>query len=81
VSEATDGDRERVDETTGAADPTTPDDPTTPADPTEAADSTSDEERAAETAAPREHLADVEDGCGCAEVWEHLSEQRAAGDD
>jgi hypothetical protein len=24
----------------------------------------------------REHLADVEDGCGCAEVWEHLSEQR-----
>jgi len=24
----------------------------------------------------QEHLADVEDGCGCAEVWEHLSEQR-----
>ena len=23
------------------------------------------------------HLAEVEDGCGCAEVWEHLSEQRA----
>jgi hypothetical protein len=23
-----------------------------------------------------DHLADVEDGCGCAEVWEHLSEQR-----
>lgn len=23
-----------------------------------------------------EHLADVPDGCGCAEVWEHLSEQR-----
>lgn len=22
------------------------------------------------------HLADVPDGCGCAEVWEHLSEQR-----
>ncbi len=22
------------------------------------------------------HLADVEDGCGCAEVWEHLSERR-----
>jgi 2-phosphosulfolactate phosphatase len=22
------------------------------------------------------HLDDVEDGCGCAEVWEHLSEQR-----
>ena len=25
-----------------------------------------------------EHLADMEDGCGCAEVWEHLSEQRAS---
>ena len=24
-----------------------------------------------------EHLADIEDGCGCAEVWEHLSAQRA----
>lgn len=23
-----------------------------------------------------EHLEDVEDGCGCAEIWEHLSEQR-----
>jgi len=23
------------------------------------------------------HLDDVEDGCGCAEVWEHLSEERA----
>ena len=22
------------------------------------------------------HLDSVEDGCGCAEVWEHLSEQR-----
>jgi len=22
------------------------------------------------------HLAGVEDGCGCAEVWEHLSERR-----
>jgi hypothetical protein len=27
-----------------------------------------------------DHLSDVEDGCGCAEVWEHLSEQRAADD-
>lgn len=26
----------------------------------------------------REHLDDLEDGCGCAEVWEHLSERRAA---
>lgn len=24
----------------------------------------------------REHLQDVDDGCGCAEVWEHMSEQR-----
>lgn len=22
------------------------------------------------------HLEDVDDGCGCAEVWEHLSEKR-----
>ena len=22
------------------------------------------------------HLTDVEDGCGCTEVWEHLSEHR-----
>ena len=25
-----------------------------------------------------EHLTDVEDGCGCAEVWEHLSDQRSS---
>jgi len=24
----------------------------------------------------RAHLAGVSDGCGCAEVWDHLSEQR-----
>lgn len=23
-----------------------------------------------------DHLADVEDGCGCVEVWEHLSAER-----
>lgn len=23
------------------------------------------------------HLDDVGDGCGCAEIWEHLSERRA----
>mgnify|MGYP000509956917 CR=1 FL=1 len=30
-----------------------------------------------------DHLDDVEDGCGCTEIWEHLSEQRddAAADD
>ncbi len=25
----------------------------------------------------RAHLESVADGCGCAEVWEHLSERRA----
>jgi hypothetical protein len=25
-----------------------------------------------------DHLDDMEDGCGCAEVWEHLSERRDA---
>lgn len=24
-----------------------------------------------------EHLADVEEGAGCTEIWEHLSERRA----
>jgi len=23
------------------------------------------------------HLEDVEDGCGCTEMWEHTSDQRA----
>ena len=23
------------------------------------------------------HFDDIEDGCGCAEVWEHLSDRRA----
>lgn len=32
-------------------------------------------------AAERSHLEDMEDGCGCTEVWEHLSEQREAGAD
>jgi hypothetical protein len=30
--------------------------------------STTDDDRA--------HLEGVDDGCGCAEVWEHLSERR-----
>ena len=25
-----------------------------------------------------EHVADLPDGCGCTEIWEHLSERRAA---
>jgi len=48
-----------------------------------------DEQQIAETAVADEsesnegahaedaHLADVDDGCGCTEVWEHLSENRA----
>lgn len=36
-----------------------------------------DEER---DAADADHLDSVEDGCGCTEIWEHLSEQRAADD-
>ena len=31
-----------------------------------------DESREVDTS----HLDDVEDGCGCAEVWEHLSDER-----
>ncbi len=23
-----------------------------------------------------DHLADVDDGCGCTEIWEHMSDQR-----
>jgi hypothetical protein len=41
---------------------------------------TAEEEEEVDTS----HLDDVEDGCGCAEVWEHLSEGReaeAAADD
>ena len=35
---------------------------------------TPDEEQATD------HLDDVEDGCGCTEIWEHLSERREADD-
>jgi hypothetical protein len=28
----------------------------------------------------RAHLADVEDGCGCTEIWEHMSENRDTAD-
>ncbi|HET7323360.1 MAG TPA: hypothetical protein VFJ06_03425 [Halococcus sp.] len=30
--------------------------------------------------AEREHVQSVPDGCGCAEIWEYLSEQRATED-
>jgi len=32
-----------------------------------------------DTDADRAHLDGIEDGCGCAEVWEHLSERRGEG--
>ena len=36
---------------------------------------------AEEAAEDRAHLSELPDGCGCAEVWEHLSERREAGAD
>ena len=33
------------------------------------------------TEAEADHLADLADGCGCAEVWEHLSEHRESDAD
>lgn len=36
----------------------------------------SSEQDAEEEEDIREHLQNVEDGCGCAEIWEHLSEER-----
>lgn len=45
--------------------------PVTPSERTDEADETDDAERT-----DGSHLDSVEDGCGCAEVWEHLSEQR-----
>lgn len=28
-----------------------------------------------------DHLSDVDDGCGCAEIWEYLSEHRESASD
>jgi hypothetical protein len=36
-------------------------------------DATTDQ---ADKAVETDHLDDMDDGCGCAEVWEHLSENR-----
>jgi hypothetical protein len=41
-------------------------------------DASDDPER---DAADSDHLDDVEDGAGCAEIWERLSEQREAARD
>lgn len=37
-------------------------------------------ESAQETSPADAHLAEVEAGCGCVEVWEYLSERREASD-
>ncbi|MFB6139263.1 MAG: hypothetical protein ABEJ26_02365 [Halosimplex sp.] len=42
----------------------------------QAADEESQVEPDDEPEVDTSHLDDVEDGCGCAEVWEHLSEGR-----
>lgn len=34
------------------------------------------EEPGEDTERERVHLSDVEDGAGCTEIWEHLSERR-----
>ena len=39
------------------------------------AQQSSREDEAAEEPAT-DHLDDIEDGCGCTEIWEHLSENR-----
>ncbi|EMA43220.1 MULTISPECIES: hypothetical protein [Halococcus] len=42
----------------------------------------SDPEPAEEQREPNtDHLDDVDDGCGCTEIWEHLSEEREANAD
>jgi hypothetical protein len=39
------------------------------------------EEEADETDRDDDHLADVPDGAGCTEIWEHLAERREADED
>jgi hypothetical protein len=34
-----------------------------------------------DTDRPDDHLEDVNDGCGCVETWQHLSEQRESDDE
>ena len=45
---------------------------------TDSMTTTSDTE---EEARDEDHLEDIDDGCGCAEVGEHLSERRESEDD
>lgn len=35
-----------------------------------------EETQDSEDSVDTEHVDDISDGCGCAEVWEHLSEHR-----
>ncbi|WP_435177246.1 hypothetical protein [Halorussus sp. AFM4] len=46
------------------------------ADPSATEDSTEED-----SDGDRSHLTDVEDGAGCTEIWEHLSERRENGGD
>jgi len=39
------------------------------------------EEEPTEAASDTDHLAELEDGAGCAEIWEHLSDRRETDDD
>lgn len=39
-------------------------------------ESTHEHERERDESEADDHLADVEEGAGCTEIWEHLSEQR-----
>lgn len=39
-------------------------------------EATIDREEEREAEVDTSHLDDVEDGCGCTEVWEHLSDER-----
>jgi len=48
---------------------------------TELQSQTDTETVAEETDPDTSHLDDIEDGCGCTEVWEHLSENREASSD
>ncbi len=41
----------------------------------------SETERSDGSERPDDHLEGIDDGCGCAEVWDYLSERRGDGTD
>ncbi|MDS0280493.1 hypothetical protein [Haloarcula onubensis] len=45
------------------------------------ANQTHDEPDAEVDESPTDHLDNVEDGCGCTEIWEHMSEERESVSD